>query len=564
MNEARVDRLALALRERRDLAVGPRSAVLLAEWVAGGGRAGSGELAQRLGLAEDHPEWLAHAYQLLDRALFIDGRFLPQAAGISGEGYDDKRLFRVLLSAFHPDRHADHADWLTPRSQSVQAAYRRFKSGEPLFPADAAVQSQSPDAGASRGGQRVRRRKPDIPRGVAPDWQHVRPTPSWRERLGRDRFLAHKLILLIALVAAIPVLTMLHDAREPLPEVQRFQAMEMERKQQVEDLYRRTAGLDLWAWSFPSRASERLWKTREPAALLATDAGGSGVLLGWTGPEPASPTWMLVKSLPPPDSPDWLAEAIVTDPIETEPTITAPEVLIRDSVSEQSGELGARLLAAPVRLASRAVDGVIEQLTLSAPEQPVVDTGPKVTDASLQSDIEPEPLAVIQQDPPSSPETDLTSSLTEEIVDAEPSEHILVDAVTVPDRSEEFMPRGVLHLGTLQHHPVGEVLSGFQRGLEAGKIDLLLDLFTAVPRENDLFGIEEIRSRYLRMFEQFDQRKLSMEVVRARRQGSTWVVEADYELELVRAIGAPERMRGRVRYTLLPVSHDYRIAAIDY
>ena len=139
----------------------------------------------------------------LDHVLFDDGELRPAAAGLdTSEPATRRRIrFRRLASAFHPDRFPELADWLTQRSQAVHRAYARFKQ-DPEAPVATAHPHVPPHAARARR-QDVRRAPP------RPRKRHFRALANrLRARFGNDRYLAHKLIGGLALVALLPVLNM--------------------------------------------------------------------------------------------------------------------------------------------------------------------------------------------------------------------------------------------------------------------------------------------------------------------------------------------------------------------
>ncbi|MDZ7713662.1 MAG: hypothetical protein U5L06_11375 [Rhodovibrio sp.] len=101
-------------------------------WLAGSRRCGGDSLAQVLGPAPDHPRRRIAVYEQLDWQLFEDGQLRLAGAHVDIDCDEATRRarYRRLMTAFHPDRYPEHADWLTSRSQAVHASYGRFRKGK--------------------------------------------------------------------------------------------------------------------------------------------------------------------------------------------------------------------------------------------------------------------------------------------------------------------------------------------------------------------------------------------------------------------------------------------------
>ncbi|MFP4209385.1 MAG: hypothetical protein ACLFSC_12100, partial [Wenzhouxiangella sp.] len=136
MNDQTTDFERLAeriLNDRTGQLTAPELDALLT-WLAGGERRGAGVLIQQLGPAGEQPQLLRQVYEDLDDALFSPDGLELEAAFVSAREEDNvrKARYRRLMNAFHPDRFADHADWLTSRSQFIHAAYQAYRRAEPV------------------------------------------------------------------------------------------------------------------------------------------------------------------------------------------------------------------------------------------------------------------------------------------------------------------------------------------------------------------------------------------------------------------------------------------------
>ena len=104
----------------------------LLSWIAKSSRDRHAKaLKAAFGEAEDGDSVVDRGFYLLDTALFQNQRLRQENAGVSESfSADERRLrYRLLLSAFHPDRYPSRSDWLTERSQIITRAYADFKSG---------------------------------------------------------------------------------------------------------------------------------------------------------------------------------------------------------------------------------------------------------------------------------------------------------------------------------------------------------------------------------------------------------------------------------------------------
>ena len=202
------------MTELRDLLAslrrGERPALLLEDvelllgWLTGSAARGGGRGSDLPRPGHD-PVLLQMVLYRLDDEVFEAGELKLAAAGLdSGVPASRRRTrFRRLASAFHPDRFPDLSDWLTQRSQAVHRAYARFKR-EPAAPKSSKPKSSKPKPGPAKpANQNVQR----APVGVRKHW--IRAFANrLRARFGSDRYLTHKLIGGLAVLALLPVLNM--------------------------------------------------------------------------------------------------------------------------------------------------------------------------------------------------------------------------------------------------------------------------------------------------------------------------------------------------------------------
>lgn len=182
-------------------------------WLAGSRRHGGESLQRVLGAAPDHPRRRIAVYEQLDWQLFDDGALHLVGAHVDIDVDRDTRRarYRRLMTAFHPDRYPEHAEWLTSRSQAVHASYARFRKGK-------APEWREPDPRQRRTGMDARPAPPGGRRDRQGDWPRDRrsarlvPVPgdgpltrlrSWL--LGIDN-LQQRILVGLAVICLVPVL----------------------------------------------------------------------------------------------------------------------------------------------------------------------------------------------------------------------------------------------------------------------------------------------------------------------------------------------------------------------
>lgn len=168
-------------------------------WVYGGGEARTAGLSTVLGSPGDDEDLLLRVYEQLDGLIFQDGGLVERDARVDALFPEDVRRarYRRLMAAFHPDRHLGLSDWLTPRSQAIHEAYRRFRSVmETGIKAETTGLQVHPDPPRRPSN---RRRVPRV---------HFGPgvLRLLRNRLVGVRYLQFKVLGLVALVASLFVL----------------------------------------------------------------------------------------------------------------------------------------------------------------------------------------------------------------------------------------------------------------------------------------------------------------------------------------------------------------------
>ncbi|AHE99979.1 hypothetical protein [Thioalkalivibrio paradoxus] len=193
---------ALASRLRQGMAwrLDDRELDAVLAWIAAGDAGFAAPLAEYLGPSQTDPELLRRIFEQLDRQIFRDGALQEEAAGVGQRLTVEARRvrYRRLMAAFHPDRHPELVQWVTPRSQAIHQAYARFRrnaaAGEPAPPQ---TQAMRPRHGAPAP---VARRR----------WRRIHFGPGLlvllRGQLAQVRNLQAKILTLVAIMAFLPVL----------------------------------------------------------------------------------------------------------------------------------------------------------------------------------------------------------------------------------------------------------------------------------------------------------------------------------------------------------------------
>ena len=518
MSDSGLKILVDGLRQGRQLDLDEQQTNALLAWLGGAARdPGAAGLRDALGSAGDDEALRAAAFDQLDFSLFDGDRLLLDAAGLDAErdDRDRRRRFRLLLSVFHPDRYPARSEWLTSRLQIVNRSYADFKAGRLD---DSTLQGQSP---------------PDIqtdrkPRAQPPAWQGI--TPNWtmterlRARLGRDRFLGHKIIAVLAVIIALPIISILLDSNSgdimgQLPDQHR----PLEERWIGEDL---DLAIDHW----PVVSLDPQW-----------------MVMGQTEPDPPALETVIEEPLfVRSDNPRWLAQASVARMIEL-PAEDAIEVLVE---TEEPQPITGQ-----------------EQMDI----RPVV---PEPADSSVAMASRVEELAETDTAPiPSEPASvDKVDDVAVEVAETVPEKQEVepeiaepVPAAVVQVERRAAISSGSLSLGPLVNNQAGSLLRDYWASVESGDVDGVLNVLARRPRENDNEGRGWFERQYDELFRSSSQRALHMRIINAQRDGNDWVIDVQYQLELARTGSTEvERLEREVRYLMSPDPFRLRIISVEY
>lgn len=471
-------------------------------WIASSSRnPGAQVLSDALGSSGENEALTGHAFSLLDEAIFAGETLLTGPAGVSEEREHDarRRRYRLLLSAFHPDRYPARADWLTSRSQVITRAYARFKTGQ----IDELPEVESPPPAA--------RTRPPEYRGITPTW---RLAERLRSRWGQDRFLAHKIIGVLALILLLPVISILLDQQTQSPI-----DTENSPNQRID-----LAALDLRIdqWPLPSLAAGWIESGHEEMAngLLGDPYSDSG----------SESLWATLQTIVAVGIPEWLDRARVGPSPEN--SSDSPGIQMLAFLSDTRDQIDALADAADAR-ARQPERERQERRENRAPDRP----------------------PTLPETPTPDPSSQVASTTTNQ--QDQPNER--------NQPNQPSLPRGSLHLGPLANHQVGDLLNDYRSSIEAGDLEGVLSVLGREPRDNNRIGRGWFEQHYRELFNSSSQRSLSLQILNATRHGQGWRVAAQYQLDLRDAdSGQDDRLERDVEFVILPDPFRLKIVEIQY
>jgi len=510
VTESALKHLVDGLRADQSLDLDDDQVSALLSWLGGSKRDSNAQfLRSQLGDPGEDESIRATAFEQLDLALFDGDRMLVRAAGVA-DNRDDRerrRRFRLLLSVFHPDRFPARADWLTSRLQIVNRAYSEFKAGR--LDEEAEVSSFPAVKPESKG---TRSRQP-VWRGISPSWTMG---ARLRQRLGQDRYLGHKIVAVLVLVIALPVISILLDSES--------EPVEISSAEEPEPIEQRWFGhdLDLAVDDWPLMSPDPEWLA--VAAAKPVTEGAERGPMEWPG------------DVEVPRTPDWMKMA---RPVELKDLSESVPVKDADALAEAAEVMEADVIAAVVK--EEVISDKPEMIADELEERLVVEGVGKEEDERL---------------------------VAESVEGGEVLDEVgLVEGLKTTSVEVESvgLESGTLSLGLLGNHRVGRVLTEYRDSVEAGDLQRVLGVIGRNPRENENEGQEWFEHRYGELFDTSNQRSLSMQVRNVRRSGTGWLVEVNYQLEMALADSDEfESLEREVRYSIYPDPFRLRIISIEY
>jgi len=560
MNSSGTKTLIDAMADGNHLRLVDHEIAGLLGWMSGSsGSREARELRQAFGQAGQDERVTERGFRLLDHALFDRQTLLEGAAGVGVDRSNDerRRRYRLLLSAFHPDRYPDRADWLTERSQIITIAYSRFKSGKPPI---------RPAPVVKPGPMAVRKR----PR------RFVRPPTKWlsrlarllRQRFGGDPWLAQKIIGLFALVLILPLLSVLLDIRIAGAPTESHEVVEGERVnglrgEGVKGEVIRGDGAGNSVASNVRSVDQDLDHVELQSTMLAESSsdqprqpvnGLQGMADGeMMAPIPAVETTAESAQASAGPSPLSMQDTVPTPSSssdrQTAQTDRAPASAVTGSEVNQPensgaaphldrralahGEISDRQSARPAGEASAENQSAT---ALAMNRSPAQSSNHQGRPSSGQDSIDTNAIPTgpnarsgrIQQ-------TAGANSSSEGLrASSEPMSAGLVEAkrpdeidIASANGSEEKVPaaRGRLLLGPLSSHQIGALLQQYQLALEQADIETLSRLVGSEQAE-------ALRARFPGLFESGRQHRVDLSILQSQRDGDQWVVQLQQEVDV--------------------------------
>ena len=481
---------------------------LLLGWLTGSAAREGSEGADLPSPGHD-PVLLQMVLHRLDDVLFDGGELRPAAAGLdASEPATRRRIrFRRLASAFHPDRFPDLADWLTQRSQAVHRAYARFKQ-DPDAPvaAPSPARPHPPPHGAGPRRQDMRRAAPRVRK------HRIRAFANrLRARFGNDRYLAHKLIGGLALLALLPVLNMvLVPAKDPV------------------DGLRSTVEQEETGSGFRVPGSGE----NQDGGAASSEPGFVGAVSGRDrSAQDAPPTTSELDSQSlAKQAPTSVASSGAGEHPQTgrDPSTSVGAGLAGDDVPADAGKdsVGAASSRDDRNPESRIVSAHAETAETDRPARKPETGNPK-----------PAPSAPSAQDAPP------TAS--------QPANKETSQPANQPTGEPAPQAQSDLALGLLATHPAGEVLKRLHAALVAGNIPGIAGSFAPDARMASLRGRDAIADHFRAGFDSADSRQVNLKVLRLGREDDGWRVEADLDVRVRRDASTHALVTGRSSFLLV-------------
>ena len=536
------DQLALRiLQDRTGQLTAPELDALLT-WLAGGERRGASVLTERLGGAGGQPRLLRQVYEDLDDALFSPDGLELEAAFVSDRESETvrKARYRRLMNAFHPDRFVDHAEWLTPRSQSIHAAYQAYRRSEST-PSPVATTHPAPETGSYR---------PRNPRGSA------RLTPAepgplrrLRWRLRNVENLQAKILLGLAALTLAPLLLIyLVDTKPssttstaPLPET----------------TSPAVAAAPLAALTVPKSQSE---PDPEPSSSGNEPQSPQQELRAASSDLAQSERPQAVEAITEPDDPNPALEQALAARLElSESRFEPPQGLRpmrlpqseRRQPPESARPAQRQRQPQPVPVTPEPEPSPAQQPTQEPPQEPPQET-PQTPAQERPRSPEPEPqeLEIEPVNPASQPESS-RPAISVSAPEPEPVPELAPAPEVPPEQSTE--------------QRVAAVLAAYKTAFTEGDLEAFMATLSANPRENRNRGRDWFLDSYRRLFRESSSRRLDVTIARIEPLPDGWQVTALFELWVAYPNRRPTHAEQLVRYTLEPDgTGQLRIAAIDY
>ena len=583
----RLGTLLESLRRGEQLELELEQIEALITWLGGSSRRAS---AQQV--TPDHdPVLVLLVLQQLDRSLFKDYRLNPEAAGLGPEQPTSLRRmrFRRLAGVFHPDRFPDLADWLTVRSQAVHHAYARFKQDP-----DARLDYDRPERPTATPETRNPATTTPIRR---PKTRNESNIHDWlmrlRARFGRDRWLAQKLIAVLALMAALPVAN-LYLARGTLPpqpetvtipdanpvgpvaglhaiasgvQTNDEQPAAAEIKLQAEDIAHPTeqnraekSAAEL-AQILNDRRPPLEQRTfgptvEEQLAALGLNSDGSRLDRLHLDRLHLDRLHLDRLHLDPPQ----LDRPAAGSETAAQTNRSAPPARSEPLNAQTASEFSTNPLYDQITPAEEVENNTDGRSTIETSRRQTASIGaPMSNNVALSGPTEPVTIESNADSPAARALIRLDTAADTSTINAQNQ------AAQKGHATPETPEQGLLVLGPLKSHAVGHLLAGYQSHVESGSLSALMALFSSEwPNQGRQQGSESVADYYRTLFRRSSHRTIDLRVLRVQREGDGWWVETELNFNITANRSREQITNGRVQFHIQPDRGALKIAAIEY
>lgn len=576
-----------ALHERKPATLDGRGLAALLSWLGLARTEDARQLQGLVGAAGADQDLLAQVFAMLDDWLFEGGQLHRQRAGVGSlvPLPARRRRYRLLLSAYHPDRFAAHADYLTGCSQAILAAYRDFKVE---LDGRGPVTGSGPRSTGPVPASGMAHPPPPVPTGRRP-----RPRYTWlqtvKRRWGSDRWFGHKLVALLALLASLPVLDLflapspssppgLEMVGTPVPMVVDAAPQAVPGAPAVAigpnaapaiDAIDSDDALDRGRHEPASAARLRVATGQEEAGPLAAEpaqavapapstpaqpaAVAAGIPESTSIPAPAAAGTVppagpaVADSAPPPPAPDSSSSSRAAQTAATVATAGPVPGISGEAVGQPASGISGP--AAPHQ-------SVAAVATATEPAAASVSAKRSVPAADAAAAVAPHmPAGPLPQSATASSGTpsEMPSAPPGAVPTAAATEAVVAAGVNLArDAADDLVQRQ------------DDLVRAYQRSIESGDLAALAVLLADNARENNHDGRDALLGMYRGMFQRSRERSLALVLRERWPESGGWVIRADYQLRVRFPDQQQISRHGQVHYRLREEGGGMVITAIDY
>jgi hypothetical protein len=541
-----LDDLARRLRGGTLDRVAPEELDAILGWVTGAKRRAGAELEALLGSSQADPALLWDVYQQLDQVLFWDGILREEAAGVSATVPSPERRarYRRLMTAFHPDRYPDRAEWFTPRSQAILQSYGEFRHETPGRKA-APTEAKKP-------APRPPPRRRFLPR------VHFGPglLVTVRDSLRRVSHLEIKLLAIVATALFVPILVMYLN-QYPVPTGYDFPALGAPDSE---------GGIAAIAEEASGPEEQPPNRENQQSAAPAPDPEGyelesQGEM---TAPEPWEKALAALGQKSEEEraaARDAIARELAAQEIAaieaaarqaTKARREAREAAAREAVAREAAARQAAAREAAAREAAAREAAAREAAAREAAAREAAAREAAAREAAAREAAAREAAA---REAAAREATAREAAARE----AAAREVAAREAATVDVADSPATPSSMTQLR------VAALIDSYRIAFEHGDIVAFMRHFGPDPRENTNHGRAWFEKNYKDLFAQSWQRKFALDIYAIAPTGEgNWKVSAQYDLRVDYLTRPTVVASGSVHYRIQPQAEGWRIDSIEY